>query len=229
MYVGRIVAVGRTPSGRNAVMYRVSSRSFPNRRTVTTGRGLAVVPTEGHEKDIFKNPYIAYNAVRLAGSPSAGSGQAVAVATNGSQTDPIAEKIASGMGIRDAMVQSLAVLDFVKDDFSTPRIAVAVARGGGGGAGGQGGEVGWCGIARHDAVIVRAFPLVAGKAYYFATYEVNEPRADLVSDFAATSAADAARWVVEGGRFADLEKPVCSAAAVATADGFDLAGYTVPV
>jgi len=235
MYVGRIVAVGRTPSGRNAVMYRVSSRSFPNRRTVTTSRGLAVVPTEGHEKDIFKNPYIAYNAVRLAGSPSAGSGQAVAVATNGSQTDPIAEKIASGMGIRDAMVQSLAVLDYEKDDFNTPRIAVAVARGGEGGGCDCGcdcegdGQVGWCGIARHDAVIVRAFPLVAGKAYYFATYEVNEPRADLVSDFAATTAADAARWVVEGGRFADLEKPVCSAAAVATADGFDLAGFTVPV
>ncbi|MBE3069851.1 MAG: IMP cyclohydrolase, partial [Planctomycetes bacterium] len=57
MYVGRIVAVGRTPHGRNAVMYRVSSRSFPNRRTVETPRGLAVVPIEGHEKDIFKNPY----------------------------------------------------------------------------------------------------------------------------------------------------------------------------
>ena len=161
MYVGRIVAVGRTPSGRNAVMYRVSSRSFPNRRTVTTGRGLAVVPIEGHEKDIFKNPYIAYNAVRLAGN--------VAVATNGSQTDPIAEKIASGMSIRDAMVQSLTVLDYEKDDFNTPRIAVAVARGGGGGGCdcgcecGGGGEVGWCGIARHDAVIVRAFPLVAGR------------------------------------------------------------------
>jgi IMP cyclohydrolase len=38
MYVGRIVAVGRTPAGRAAVMYRVSSRSFPNRRTVETPR-----------------------------------------------------------------------------------------------------------------------------------------------------------------------------------------------
>ena len=224
MYVGRIVAVGRTPSGRNAVMYRVSSRSFPNRRTVATSRGLAVVPIEGHEKDIFKNPYIAYNAVRLAGD--------VAVATNGSQTDPIAEKIASGMSIRDAMVQSLIVLDFEKDDFSTPRIAVAVARGGGCGCEcecGSDADVGWCGIARHDAVIVRAFPLVAGKAYYFATYEVNEPREDLVTDFKADSAQDAARWVVEGGKFADLEKPVCSAAALATPDGFELAGFTVPV
>jgi len=210
MYVGRIVAVGRTPQGRNAVLYRVSSRSFPNRRTVKTARGLAVVPIEGHEKDIFKNPYIAYNAVRVAG--------AVAVATNGSQTDPIAEKIASGMSIRDAMAESLSVLDYEKDDFSTPRIAVAVARGA---------DEGWCGIVRKDALLVRSFPLVAGQVYYFATYEANEPRADLVSDFAAATAAEAARWAIDGGRFADLEKPVCSAAAVATDAGFDLAGFTV--
>jgi len=210
MYVGRIVAVGRTPEGRSAVMYRVSSRSFPNRRTVQTVRGLAVVPIEGHEKDIFKNPYIAYNAVRIA--------RDVAVATNGSQTDPIAEKIASGMSIRDAMVESLIVLDYEKDDFNTPRIAVAVARGA---------DEGWCGIVRHDALVVRSFPLAAGKAFYFATYEINEPRAEVASDFRAASAADAARWVVDGGKFADLEKPVCSAAALATDTGFDLAGYTV--
>jgi IMP cyclohydrolase len=215
MYVGRIVAVGRTPQGKNAVLYRVSSRSFPNRRTVKTSRGLAVVPIEGHEKDIFKNPYIAYNAVRVATNPA---GEIVGVATNGSQTDPITEKIASGMSIRDAMVESLVVLDYEKDDFSTPRIAVAVAR--------SGGE-GWCGIARKDAIIVRAFPLSSGEAFYFATYEVNEPRMDLVSPFRAATADEAAQWAVDGGKFADLEKPVCSAAAVATDAGFDMAGFTV--
>ena len=131
MYVGRIVAVGRTPAGKNAVMYRVSSRSFPNRRTIETPRGLAVVPREGHESDLSKNPYIAYNCLRLTGE--------TAVATNGSQTDPFVEKVASGMSIRDAMVQSLIVLDYEKDDYSTPRIAVAVARGA---------EEGWAGIAR---------------------------------------------------------------------------------
>jgi IMP cyclohydrolase len=215
MYVGRIVAVGRTPQGRGAVLYRVSSRSFPNRRTVKTSRGLAVVPIEGHEKDIFKNPYIAYNAVRVA-SPA--SGAVVAVATNGSQTDPITEKIASGMSIRDAMAESLSVLDYEKDDFNTPRIAVAVA---------HGADEGWCGIVRKDALIVRAFPLVAGKAYYFATYETNEPRTEYASDFLAATAEDAARWAVDGGKFAELEKPVCSAAAVAAAAGFDMAGFTV--
>ncbi len=210
MYVGRIVAVGRTPNGNNAVMYRVSSRSFPNRRTVRTPRGLAIVPREGHESDLSKNPYIAYNAVRVAGD--------VAVATNGSQTDPITEKIASGMSIRDAMVESLSVLDYEKDDFNTPRIAVAVARGA---------DEGWGGIVRADGLHVRAFALEPGKAFYFATYEVNDPRPDYSSDFEAETAQEAAEWIVSGGAFAELEKPVCSAAAVATADGFDLACYTV--
>ena len=210
MYVGRIVAVGRTPQGRAAVLYRVSSRSFPNRRTVTTPRGLAVVPIEGHEKDIFKNPYIAYNAVRLAGD--------VAVATNGSQTDPIAEKIASGMSIRDAMVQALIALDYEKDTYNTPRIAVAVARDA---------DEGWGGIVRRDGLHVRAFPLKAGTCFYFATYEVSDPREENASALGAVTAEDAARWIVSGGAFAGLEKPVCSAAAVAGPDGFATAGFTV--
>jgi len=216
MYVGRIVAVGRTPNGNNAVMYRVSSRSFPNRRTVSrrAGTGLAIVPREGHESDLSKNPYIAYNCVRVA----EGAGRMVAVATNGSQTDPITEKIASGMSIRDALAESLIVLDYEKDDFNTPRIAVAVARGA---------DEGWGGIVRADGLHVRSFALEPGKAFYFATYEVNDPRPEYSSDFEAETAQEAAEWIVSGGAFAELEKPVCSAAAVATADGFDIAGFTV--
>ena len=81
MYIGRIVAVGMTPSGKMAAMYRVSSRSFPNRRVVRNGEQLAVIPREGCEADLAKNPYISYNCLRLAGE--------WAIATNGSQTDQI--------------------------------------------------------------------------------------------------------------------------------------------
>ncbi len=210
MYVGRIVAVGRTPDGRNAVMYRVSSRSFPNRRTVETPRGLAVVPREGHEADLAKNPYIAYNCLRLAGD--------VAVATNGSHTDPVAEKVAAGMPIRDALVQALLALDYEKDDYNTPRIAVAVRRGA---------EVGWAGVVRCDGLHVRSFALAAGQAVYLATYEVDDPREGQATTFEAASAAEAARWVVSGGAFSELEKPVCAAAAVAVDAGFETACYTV--
>ncbi|MCH6552420.1 MAG: IMP cyclohydrolase, partial [Planctomycetes bacterium] len=44
MYVGRIVAVGRNKAGRNAVMYRVSSRSFPNRQAVDNDGTPSIVP-----------------------------------------------------------------------------------------------------------------------------------------------------------------------------------------
>lgn len=210
MYVGRIVAVGRTPAGANAVLYRVSSRSFPNRRTVRTAKGLAVVPREGHEADLEKNPYIAYNCVRVAGD--------VAVATNGSHTDPIAEKIAAGMPVRDALVISLLALDFEKDDYDTPRIAVAVRRGA---------DEGWGGVVRRDGLHVRSFALEAGKAFYFATYEANDPREEVSSAFEAVTADEAARFIVSGGSFAGLDKPVCSAAALETDSGFDLGTHAV--
>jgi IMP cyclohydrolase len=91
----------------------------------------------------------------------------------------------------------------------------------------RGAAEGWAGIVRHDGLHVRSFRLASGKAFYFATYEVNDPREENVTDFCAVTAADAAKWVVGGGKFADLEKPVCSAAAVESADGFDVAGFTV--
>ena len=37
MYLGRIVAIGMTKSGRAGAFYRVSSRSFPNRMAVLQG------------------------------------------------------------------------------------------------------------------------------------------------------------------------------------------------
>ena len=65
MYVGRIVAIGRTPGGANLAAYRVSSRSFPNREAVQGEGRCAVVPRAGHEADVSKNPYIAYNCLRI--------------------------------------------------------------------------------------------------------------------------------------------------------------------
>ena len=94
MYIGRIVAFGRTLDGKNAAMYRVSSRSFPNRQAVISKDRIAVVPRPGAESDLAKNPYISYNCLRVAGNGE------WAVATNGSQTDPIAEKIDAGMNVR---------------------------------------------------------------------------------------------------------------------------------
>jgi IMP cyclohydrolase len=210
MYVGRIVAVGRNRAGSNAVMYRVSSRSFPNRQAVDKDGTLAIVPRPGFEADIHRNPYIAYNALRIAGE--------WAIATNGSHTDPIAEQVKRGMSVREAMAYSLATLDYEKDDLNTPRIAAAVPRHG---------NAGWLAIVRRDALVVKEIALVAGSATYIATYEADDVRDDQVSDFDALTATAAAQFVVSGGAFADLEKPVTSVAALTNDAGFGLGTFIV--
>ena len=118
MYIGRIVAIARTKDNRGAALYRVSSRSFPNRMAKTLANAVAIVPKPGFENDIQKNPYIAYDCLRLANG--------YAIVTNGSQTDPIAEKIASGMAPRDALAYVMLSMDYEHDSLDTPRISAVV-------------------------------------------------------------------------------------------------------
>jgi IMP cyclohydrolase len=210
MYVGRIAAVARSASGRNAALYRVSSRSFPNRVAVDLGGRIAIVPRAGHEGDVHKNPYIAYNCLRIAGR--------WAVATNGSHTDPIAEKIEQGVPPRDALAACMLAMDYEKDQLSTPRIS-AVAP--------LVGDTGWLAIVRRDALIVREVALEAGRAWYIATYEHDDVRPEQRVGFDAQSAAAAARQVFDGSGFASLEKPVTSAAALAGSAGFELAIHSL--
>lgn len=73
---------------------------------------------EGFEKDIFENTYITYNCIRIV--------KDMAIVSNGSHTDVIADKIALGMNIKDAIAYSLLTLDYEKDDYHTPRIAGVV-------------------------------------------------------------------------------------------------------
>jgi len=208
MYVGRIVAIGCTESGKLAAMYRVSSRSFPNRQAKVGEKAISIIPKPGFEDDIHKNPYIAYNCLRLTGP--------YAVATNGSHTDPITEKLDAGMSMRDALVTGLFGLDYEHDHLNTPRIAAIVK---------SGSKTGYLGIVRHDALLVREFTLEPGQAYYVCTYEHNAPSghyADTAFDVA--DAAGACEYVIRQGVFADLEKPVSAACAVETGpNAFDVA------
>jgi IMP cyclohydrolase len=145
MYVGRFIVVGP-----DFAAYRVSSRSFPNRRVVERDGTLTVAPTpDAPETD---NPYIAYNCVR--------EGGAGVVVGNGSHVDPIAEKLDLGYPARDALAESLLALDYEKDDYDTPRIAGVV------------GEESYVGIVRKDALLVRP---VAENPMLVATYEEDDP------------------------------------------------------
>ena len=210
MYVGRIVAIARSVSGANAVLYRVSSRSFPNRAAVERNGRIAIVPRAGHEADLLASPYISYTCLRVAGD--------WAVATNGHHTDPIAEKLGDGMPIRDALAGTLLALDYERDELRTPRIAAAVP---------LRGERGWLAIVRHDGLEVKELELSAGCAVYLATYGANEIREDRRVPFDAKDAPAAAHVAVDGAGFAELEKPVTSAAALAVGGRFTLATHVV--
>lgn len=189
MYLGRMLAVGSNDVG-SLVAYRVSSRSFPNRMTKTFPGSVAVIPKEGFEKDIFESPYIAYNCIRIV--------RDVAVVSNGSHTDVIAEKIESGMSLRDALTLSLMTMDYEKDDYNTPRIAGAITLEG----------EGYIGIVTHEKVQVEKVP--RGETRYISTYEHITPK---IVEFNASDATESAQFIMDGGKFADFTNPVSSAAA----------------
>jgi IMP cyclohydrolase len=208
MYIGRIVAVAATKDGRLCAAYRVSSRSFPNRTASQKEQSVSIVPKEGFETDVFKNPYIAYNCVRLV------CGGQVAVVTNGSQTDPIAEKMDMGMPARDALALSLLALDYEKDHLNTPRICAVVDKRD---------ASGWLAIVRHDGLDVRQMPLEPGRFFYVATYEETLPRIAQGGAFTPATADEVCTFMLGGGVFAERENPVTSVVALATADGYKLA------
>jgi IMP cyclohydrolase len=207
MYVGRIVAIGRTREDRLAAMYRVSSRSFPNRQARMVGDAVAVLPKEGFESDIYKNPYIAYTCLRLVGDH--------AVVANGMHTDSIAEKLEAGMRMRDAILLPLFGRDYEHDDYATPRIAAVVDKQSRQGA---------LGVIRQDAVLVREFELNRGQALYVATYEHNSP-SEVYCDggFEVETAAQACAYVLGRGVFSDFERPITAACALEDQEGFSLA------
>ena len=189
MYVGRIVAVGKT--ARPFVAYRVSSRSFPNRvAKITKEDVVAIQPLD--PEDMKKNPYIAYNCLRT--TPVG------IVVSNGSHTDAIAEVLASGAAPDTALQQTLSEMGYEKDEFNTPRIAGIITQ-----------TMGYLGIVRADAVEVAAFELMEGMCRYICTYEQDriDGRNHL---FVAKNAKEAAKHIYEEGIFEDLEKPVCAAA-----------------
>jgi IMP cyclohydrolase len=162
MYVGRFLVVA---PGVGA--YRVSSRSFPNRKVIERDGTLTVVPTDDAEPT--DNPYVSYNCVREADGR--------AVVGNGSHVDPITEKVELGYPARDALATALLSLDYEKDDYDTPRIAGVV-----------GAETAHVGIVRRDALLVEE----VAEPTLVATYERDRP---VPEPFDAESAATAATAV----------------------------------
>ena len=196
MYTGRILSTGMNTDGKPFVAYRVSSRSFPNRQCLKFDGRAAIVPKEGFEKDVFESIYISYNCIRIE--------RDMAIVSNGSQTDVIADKIALGMNIKDALAYSLLTMDYEKDDYHTPRIAAVVKC-----ADNEEEYECYIGIVNDNKILVEQIPY--GKAGFISTY--GSQVYDVV-EFEAKTSAEAAKYIFDEGTFAEYEKPVTSSAAV---------------
>jgi len=194
MYLGRIISAGLTEDKKPYVAYRVSSRSFPNRQVKALEDEAAIIPKEGFEKDIFKNTYIAYNCLKIVDD--------IAIISNGSQTDPIADKIALGMNIRDALTYSLITMDYEKDDYNTPRIAAVVKAN-------KNDYQAYIGIVTDSKILVEK--ISDDKASFISTYEKNTPE-EVV--FKATTPEEGCEFIFDKGTFKEFEHPVCSVAAI---------------
>lgn len=152
MYIGRFVVIGQTAAGAWYLGYRVSSRSFPNRTIVTKPDRAIVLPTANAAPT--DNPYISYNCLRVHGH--------TVVVGNGTQVDPIIEKVAAGYGLRDALALPLLALDYEHDQLNTPRVVAALD--------GQAGQ-GYLGIVTDSKLVVRRMEVSPGQAFLIATYE----------------------------------------------------------
>ena len=189
MYIGRFLVVG--PDGG---AYRVSSRSFPNRKITSRNGTLTVGPTA--DAPPTDNPYVSYNCLRAV---TTAHGPVVAFG-NGSHVDPIAEKLERGYPARDALSLSLLALDFEKDDYDTPRIAATLS------ADGQA----LIGTVRRDALLVET----VSEPTLVATYEANVPEP---IDFEVTDAESAAKTAYDLA----YDHPVCAAGVVRSSTGDD--------
>lgn len=192
MYLGRIVSAGMNNEGKPFIAYRVSSRSFPNRMAKNFEGKAAIIPKEGYETDIFENAYIAYNCVKIVDD--------VAIVSNGSHTDVIADKISVGMNIRDAMTLSLLAMDYEKDDYNTPRIAAAVKS-----STDKDKYEGYIGIVTDDKILVKEIEY--GKAVFISTYECQSPEQ---VEFSAKDSKSAAKLILDEGEFEKFTNPVAS-------------------
>lgn len=208
MYVGRIVGVAKTKDNRNVALFRISSRSFPNRKIIERDRTLAVVPKEGFEAESAQSPYVSYTAMQEAND--------LMVVANGFHGDTIANLIKSGTPTKQSLALALSVFDNEPDEFDTPRIAAVVP---------IRGDKGFLGIVSKDRLEVKQVSLRRGECCYVATYEVTVGGYCV---FLAKDNKDISRYLIDDPYvFNAFENPVAAAAAVGSSGGWDYETYNL--
>jgi len=143
-------------------------------------------------EDVLQNPYIMYNALKVVGK--------YVVATNGSHTDVIGDKIEMGFPVRDALIYSLAVMDYERDEYKTPRIAGILYKGGG-----------YLGYVSEKDMRVCKVSLKDGIGYYLGTYEACNISENQKIPVVGESPKEICRYILE---YKEFEHPVCCATAL---------------
>lgn len=149
VYVGRMVGVGLN-DGKPFAFYRLSSRSFPNRKALIKGDEVYIVNlTETN------NPYVSYPVVKILPE--------YAVVGNGAHTTFIAQTL-EWEKPRKALIHVLDGMDYERDEYNTPRIAAIVQRDS---------NKAWLGFVGKNELWVKEVRLEEGKAFFTATYNVE--------------------------------------------------------
>jgi IMP cyclohydrolase len=205
MYVGRIVGAGRTAQGHLTLGYRVSSRSFPNREARHSANAVMIVPRPGSADAASDSPYIGYECLLW--------NDRFLVASNGTQTRPIFERLKAGNTPRDALVLVLVGLDREFDALDTPRICALADL--------QTDSL-WLAAVTATGLAVTPVSVAPGQMAYLTTYHAPLA-AQFDTAFTAQDATTMCRHVVEASVFGSFEHPICATAAMAQDGGVDVA------
>ena len=197
MYLGRIVAIGKTIRGDNMAAYRVSSRSFPDRSAVLSEQEDSVFISQRLGATPTENSFIEY---RCAGS----EGQWFVV-SNGSHTDNILAELRKGTHPDSAISQVLEEQGYELDGHCTPRIAGIIP---------QSGNSGWLGVVSKDEVAVQEIELQNGVLRYVSTNEHYKLQSEQVIPVPFSSPEEMARGLFESERWKEFEHPVTGVACV---------------
>lgn len=199
-YVGRLVGLGLTNSGKPLIFYRVASRSFPNRQIGHSEQGAFVLPTPGFEADTQHNTFILYRAYGLHGMQ--------AVVSNGSHTDLLLSRLNAGHHPKDALSFVLSVMGVEGDGQETPRIAAIVDISSG---------LGFLGVVTSKTLHIETIQLAEKKFHIAATQHLTKPTGLFLADGLIFDSADSlAKQVLSGDGFSQFSNPVCALAAVWT-------------
>ena len=206
MYVGRLCLVGTSSTGAAVVAYMLSSRSFTERMIDIEGTTAKVVPKKGSEKSYPAHLY--YDCIKVINL----KGRTVLLVGNGPHTGYIETMVPRESDLEEPISEILGVLGHENDEQKTPRIA---------------------GIATEDELIlglvsekgldIERFEPQPGRAYYVATYQIQQVGKHSIERFTAENALATINILKKEDPFSNFTEYLGSAAANLSHGRLDLA------